>query len=82
MCPTPFFSIRFSLKVGQCERGIANKGDEVEIIGSGNKLKTTITGIGESVLFAIHCFTHGMAEMFRKELDRVGHPIYLVLSWN
>lgn len=31
----------------QVERGTANKGDEVEVIGLGNSLKTTLTGIGE-----------------------------------
>jgi elongation factor Tu len=38
----------------QCERGVATKGTDVEIIGYGAKIKTTLTGI----------------EMFHKELDR------------
>jgi hypothetical protein len=37
------------------ERGVAIKGSEVEIIGLGDTMKTTLTGI----------------EMFHKELDRV-----------
>lgn len=31
----------------QVERGVALKGAEVEIIGLGSTLKTTVTGIGE-----------------------------------
>jgi hypothetical protein len=31
----------------QVERGVANKGDEVEILGLGSSLRTTLTGIGE-----------------------------------
>lgn len=38
----------------QAERGVVNKGDEVEILGHCQRIKTTVTGI----------------EMFRKELDR------------
>ncbi|KAH8102461.1 elongation factor Tu [Cristinia sonorae] len=45
---------RGTISCGRAERGIINKGDEVEIVGYGSKLKTTVTGI----------------EMFRKELDR------------
>jgi len=50
------FSIsgRGTVATGRCERGIANKNSEVEIIGLGTHLKTTLTGI----------------EMFHKELDR------------
>ena len=50
------FSIsgRGTVCTGRVERGVANKGDEVEIIGHGQRIKTTVTGI----------------EMFRKELDR------------
>jgi len=50
------FSIsgRGTVSTGRVERGIANKGDEVEIVGMGNTFKTTLTGI----------------EMFHKELDR------------
>lgn len=36
------------LTVAQAERGVINKGDEVEIIGYGDKLKTTVTSVGES----------------------------------
>ncbi|KAI0348472.1 translation elongation factor Tu [Trametopsis cervina] len=51
------FSIsgRGTVATGRVERGICNKGDEVEIVGLGARLKTTLTGI---------------AEMFHKELDR------------
>ncbi|CAL1695427.1 unnamed protein product [Somion occarium] len=45
---------RGTVACGRAERGIINKGDEVEILGFGERIKTTVTGI----------------EMFRKELDR------------
>lgn len=45
---------RGTVATGRVERGIANKGSEVEILGFGSKLKTVLTGI----------------EMFHKELDR------------
>ncbi|KDR85059.1 hypothetical protein GALMADRAFT_233665 [Galerina marginata CBS 339.88] len=50
------FSIsgRGTVATGRVERGIANKGTDVEIIGFGAPMKTTLTGI----------------EMFHKELDR------------
>ncbi|PPQ88629.1 hypothetical protein CVT25_010205 [Psilocybe cyanescens] len=50
------FSIsgRGTVATGRVERGVANKGSDVEIIGFGSNLKTTLTGI----------------EMFHKELDR------------
>ncbi|PPQ64393.1 hypothetical protein CVT26_002100 [Gymnopilus dilepis] len=50
------FSIsgRGTVATGRVERGVANKGTDVEIIGFGSNLKTTLTGI----------------EMFHKELDR------------
>jgi len=50
------FSIsgRGTVATGRVERGVANKGDEVEILGLGTSLRTTLTGI----------------EMFHKELDR------------
>lgn len=50
------FSIagRGTVATGRVERGIVHKGDEVEIIGLGSKMKTILTGI----------------EMFHKELDR------------
>jgi elongation factor Tu len=50
------FSIsgRGTVATGRVERGVATKGAEVEIIGLGSSLKTTVTGI----------------EMFHKELDR------------
>lgn len=50
------FSIsgRGTVATGRVERGVALKGAEVEIIGLGSTLKTTVTGI----------------EMFHKELDR------------
>ena len=42
------FSIsgRGTVAGGRAERGVAHKGDEVEIIGYGSNLKTTLTGIG------------------------------------
>lgn len=50
------FSItgRGTVGTGRIETGVANTGDEVEIIGMGEKLKSTVTGV----------------EMFRKILDR------------
>ncbi|KAF6765983.1 elongation factor Tu [Ephemerocybe angulata] len=50
------FSIagRGTVATGRVERGVATKGSEVEIVGYGANLKTTLTGI----------------EMFHKELDR------------
>ncbi|KAI6005307.1 translation elongation factor Tu [Pisolithus orientalis] len=50
------FSIpgRGTVATGRAERGVINKGDEVEVIGLGTSYKTTVTGI----------------EMFHKELDR------------
>ena len=42
------FSIsgRGTVATGRVERGVVNKGDEVEIVGYGSKMKTTLTGIG------------------------------------
>ncbi|KAJ3568076.1 hypothetical protein NP233_g5954 [Leucocoprinus birnbaumii] len=50
------FSIsgRGTVVTGRVERGLANKGAEIEIVGFGSKIKTTLIGI----------------EMFRRELDR------------
>ncbi|KAJ7103458.1 elongation factor Tu [Mycena belliarum] len=45
---------RGTVATGRVERGTALKGNEVEIIGHGSRIKTTLTGI----------------EMFHKELDR------------
>lgn len=45
---------RGTVITGRVERGILNKGDDVELVGYGQVLKTTVTGI----------------EMFHKELDR------------
>ncbi|KAJ7706101.1 elongation factor Tu GTP binding domain-containing protein [Mycena rosella] len=45
---------RGTVATGRVERGIAVKGNEVEIIGHGSRIKTTLTGI----------------EMFHKELER------------
>jgi elongation factor Tu len=42
------FSIsgRGTVATGKVERGVITKGSEVEIVGLGNKIKTTLTGIG------------------------------------
>ncbi|EJF67020.1 elongation factor Tu [Dichomitus squalens] len=50
------FSIsgRGTVATGRVERGVINKGDEVEILGFGTKIKSVLTGI----------------EAFHKELDR------------
>eukprot|EP00730_Choanoeca_flexa_P007969 TRINITY_DN12418_c0_g2_i10.p3 TRINITY_DN12418_c0_g2~~TRINITY_DN12418_c0_g2_i10.p3 ORF type:complete len:427 (+),score=122.69 TRINITY_DN12418_c0_g2_i10:52-1332(+) len=50
------FSIsgRGTVVTGKIERGVVNKGDEVELIGYGETIKTTVTGI----------------EMFHKQLDQ------------
>lgn len=41
------FSIpgRGTVVTGRIERGVVNKGDEVEILGMGANMKTTITGL-------------------------------------
>lgn len=39
----------------QVERGTANKGAEVEIIGHGSNMKTTLIGIGEPAQFPPFC---------------------------
>lgn len=33
------------------ERGVAHKGNEVELVGMGDQFKTTLTGIGKSLCF-------------------------------
>jgi elongation factor Tu len=45
------FSIsgRGTVTTGRVERGVVNKGDEVEIVGYGPTIKTTITGIGKVI---------------------------------
>jgi len=55
-CITDAFSIsgRGTVATGRVERGVITKGCEVEIIGLGANLKTTLTGV----------------EMFHKELER------------
>jgi len=45
---------RGTVITGRCERGVVEKGDEIELVGYGKNLKTTVTGI----------------EMFHKTLDR------------
>ena len=49
--PPDTYSIsgRGTVVTGRAERGVCNKGDEVEIIGYGAKTKTTLTGIGTSI---------------------------------
>jgi translation elongation factor EF-Tu-like GTPase len=44
------FSIpgRGTVATGKVERGTITKGAELELVGFGSKLKTTLTGIGES----------------------------------
>ena len=61
------FSIsgRGTVATGKVERGVITKGSEVEIVGLGDKIKTTLTGIGE---LAIRL--RSFAEMFHKELER------------
>jgi hypothetical protein len=44
--PHTFLPSETLFTLQQAERGIANKGDEVEIVGFGSTLKTTLTGIG------------------------------------
>lgn len=39
--------LRRILITEQVERGIAHKGNEVELVGMGDSFKTTLTGIGE-----------------------------------
>jgi translation elongation factor EF-Tu-like GTPase len=44
------FSIsgRGTVATGKVERGTITKGAEIEIVGMGNSIKTTLTGIGTS----------------------------------
>jgi len=44
------FSIsgRGTVATGKVERGTITKGAEIEIVGMGNSIKTTLTGIGMS----------------------------------
>jgi len=51
---TQLDSISSDLALYQVERGLINKGDEVEIIGLGNSFKTTLTGIGTLIMLASH----------------------------
>jgi elongation factor Tu len=46
------FSIsgRGTVATGKVERGTITKGAEIEIVGMGNSIKTTLTGIGTSRL--------------------------------
>jgi elongation factor Tu len=70
---SPLRSSRDNPYTEQVERGIANKGDEVEVVGLGTTFKTTLTGIGASSLHLHVAFlrlTKIHAEMFHKELDR------------
>ena len=67
------FSIsgRGTVATGKVERGTITKGSEVEIIGLGSKMKTTLTGIGEfATLKKMLHLTRTTTEMFHKELDR------------
>jgi elongation factor Tu len=61
------FSIsgRGTVCTGKVERGTILKGAEVEIVGMGPSIKTTLTGIGMS-----HSRPELTAEMFHKELER------------
>ena len=65
-----FFFCLFIL-IPQVERGIANKGDDIEIIGFGSTKKTTLTGIGEILFRIVFHLAHDVEEMFHKELERV-----------
>ena len=65
-----FFFYSFIL-IPQVERGVANKGDDIEIIGFGSTKKTTLTGIGEILFRVIFQHAHDVEEMFHKELERV-----------
>ena len=74
------FSIsgRGTVVTGKVERGTINKGAEVEIVGMGNSIKTTLTGIGECPLYILvfpsfsvgGSIANATSEMFHKELDR------------
>jgi translation elongation factor EF-Tu-like GTPase len=49
------FSIsgRGTVCTGKVERGTVLKGAELEIVGLGPNIKTTLTGIGQSIAFSI-----------------------------
>lgn len=47
------FSIsgRGTVATGKVERGTITKGAEIEIVGMGNSIKTTLTGIGMPIVW-------------------------------
>lgn len=55
----------------QVERGTALKGQEIEILGLGDSIKSTLTGIGACSKSSLETLLTADAEMFHKELDRV-----------
>lgn len=64
---------RGTVVTGRIERGVAIKGNEVEILGLGSHTKTVLTGIGAFKLRAIEFKPYESmcpSEMFHKELDR------------
>ena len=67
----------------QVERGIALKGDEVEVVGHGETYKTTLTGIGLCPYLGdfYYRLQNTNAEMFHKELDRVRDKFPAMMSF-
>lgn len=66
------FSIsgRGTVCTGKVERGTITKGAEVELVGLGAPIKTTLTGIGACYTSMITACVDIVAEMFHKELER------------
>ena len=67
------FSIsgRGTVATGRVERGIVNKGDEVEILGLGSKIRTTLTGIGECRVYSGEVW---VAEMSFRDVPQGARP--------
>lgn len=66
-----------TVATGRVERGTITKGSEIEILGLGQSMKTTLTGIGgcdvtynEGYDSDHSFFFSTLTEMFHKELDR------------
>lgn len=49
---------RGTVCTGRVERGVINKGDEVELVGFGPTTKTILTGIGERWVWAQSAITY------------------------
>jgi translation elongation factor EF-Tu-like GTPase len=76
-CLIKFYRYAGTVATGRVERGTITKGSEIEILGLGQSMKTTLTGIGgcdvtydEGYDSDHNSFFSTLTEMFHKELDR------------